>query len=149
MPRPCRSPAMPCRAPAILRQCSILCESQHSSRQYPNYRSYSLTDWYASDNNPRGTPRGSQKKPNAGRSSTRRLWTTDANSHMPCHVTAAPMPRCAVALRSRLQNYMVVVWHGRGMACVNQTRPHSVYHLGKTQSKPLAARHSAGTARHV
>jgi hypothetical protein len=33
---------------------------------------------------------------------------------------AMPMPRCAVALRSRFQNGMVVAWHWRGMACVNQ-----------------------------
>jgi hypothetical protein len=61
-----------------------------------------LTDWYASDNNLRGTPRGRRKNPNAGRSPTCRLWTADANWHMSCHVHAAPIPRCAVALRSRL-----------------------------------------------
>jgi hypothetical protein len=54
------------------------------------------------------------------------------------------MPRCAVALRSRFQNGMVVTWHGRGRACVNQTRPHCVNQSGKTQSKPLAARHGKG-----
>jgi hypothetical protein len=46
-----------------------------------------------------------------------------------------------LALRIRFQNGMVVTWHGRGMACVNQTRPHYVNQMGKTQSKPLAARH--------
>jgi hypothetical protein len=61
-----------------------------------------------------------------------------------CH--AALMSRCAVALRSRFQNGMVVAWHECGMACVNQTRPHSVNQMGKTQSKPLAARHVRGTA---
>jgi hypothetical protein len=35
-----------------------------------------------------------------------------------CHTM--PMPRCAVALISRFQNGMIVAWHGRGMACVNQ-----------------------------
>jgi hypothetical protein len=59
---------------------------------------------------------------------------------------AMPMPRCAVALRSRFQNGMVVARHGRGMACVNQTRPHCVNQMGKTQSKPLAARHGRGAA---
>jgi hypothetical protein len=44
--------------------------------------SYSLTDWYASDNNLRGNPRGSRKKPTADRSLTFRLWTADATSHM-------------------------------------------------------------------
>jgi hypothetical protein len=49
-----------------------------------------------------------------------------------------PMPRSAVALRSRFQNGMVVAWHGmawerhgRGMACVNQTRPRCVNQMGK------------------
>jgi hypothetical protein len=49
-----------------------------------------------------------------------------------CHVM--PMPRCG--LEKSLSE-----WHGRGMACVNQTRPHCVKQMGKTQSKPLAARH--------
>jgi hypothetical protein len=33
---------------------------------------------------------------------------------------------------------------GNGMACVNQTRPHCVYQMGKTQSKPLAKRRGNG-----
>jgi hypothetical protein len=96
------------------------------------------------DNNLRGTPLGSRKKPNAGRSPTCRLWTADANSQMPYHTM--PMPCCAVALRSRFHNGVVVEWHGRGMACVNQTRPHCVNKMGKTQTKPLAARY--GRERH-
>ena len=32
------------------------------------------------------------------------------------------------------------------MASVNQTRPHCVNQMGKTYSKPLAARHGRGTA---
>jgi hypothetical protein len=56
-----------------------------------------------------------------------------------CHA----MPRFAVALGSRFQNG-IVAWHGRGVACVNQTRPHCVNQMGKTQSKPLAARHGRG-----
>jgi hypothetical protein len=53
---------------------------------------------------------------------------------------AVPMPRCAVALRSHVQNGMVVTWNRRGMACVNQ--------MGKTQSIPLAARHGMAWGRH-
>jgi hypothetical protein len=144
---PCRvNSHMPCRAPTILRQCRVLRESPCGSRKYPYCYSYSLTDWYASDNNLRGIPRGSRKKPNAGRSPTCRFRTADANSHLPYHAHAVPMPRCAVALRSRFQNDMVVAWHGRGMACVKQTRPDCVNQMGKTQSKPLAARHCRGTA---
>ena len=33
-----------------------------------------------------------------------------------------------------------------GMASVNQTRPHCVNQMGKTHSKPLAARHGRETA---
>ena len=43
------------------------------------------------------------------------------------------------------KNGMVRAWHGRGMASVNQTRPHCVNQIGKTHSKPLAARHGRGT----
>jgi hypothetical protein len=59
---------------------------------------------------------------------------------------ADPMPRCAVALRSRFQNGMAWERHGRGMAYVKQTRPHCVYQMGKSQSKPLAERHGRGMA---
>ena len=37
---------------------------------------------------------------------------------------------------------MVGAWHGHGMANVNQTRPLCVNQMGKTHSKPLAARHA-------
>jgi hypothetical protein len=46
-----------------------------------------------------------------------------------CHATR--MPCCAVALRSRFQNGIVVAWHGRGMEYVNQTRSHCVNQMGK------------------
>ena len=36
--------------------------------------------------------------------------------------------------------------HGRGMASVNQTGSHCVNQMGKTHSKPIAARHARGTA---
>ena len=56
-------------------------------------------DWYASDNNFRGTPRGSRKKLNVGRQPTGRLLT-------------------AVLCRGLEKNGMVRAWHGRsvGMA---------------------------------
>jgi hypothetical protein len=41
---------------------------------------------------------------------------------------------------------MVGAGHGRGMASVNQTRPRCVNQMGKTHSKPLAARHGRGMA---
>ena len=66
----------------------------------------------------------------------------------PCHAPTMPFfsrsqhstaverrPCCAVALRR-------TAWHG--MASVNQTRPHCVNQMGKTHSKPLAARYGKG-----
>jgi len=44
------------------------------------------------------------------------------------------------------KNGIVGAWHGHGMASLNQTRPHCVNQMGKTRSKPLAARHGRGTA---
>ena len=41
---------------------------------------------------------------------------------------------------------MVWALHGHGVASVNQTRSHCVNQMGKTHSKPLAARHGRGTA---
>jgi len=70
----------------------------------------------------------------AGRSRMR-AGSPQAVSRRPC---------CAVALRR-------TAWSEHGMASVNQTRPHCVNQMGKTHSKPLAARHGRGTAwaRHV
>ena len=46
------------------------------------------------------------------------------------------------------KNSMVGAWHGHGhgMASVNKTRPHCVNQIGKTHSKPLAARRGRGKA---
>ena len=44
------------------------------------------------------------------------------------------------------KNGMVGAWYGHGMASVNQTRSHCVNQIGKTRSKPLAARHGMGAA---
>ena len=76
-----------------------------------------------------------------------------------CH--AAPMPCChnavllkATALHGRLstavqccgleKNGMFGTWHGHGVASVNQKRSHCVNQMGRTHSKPLAARHGNG-----
>jgi hypothetical protein len=56
-------------------------------------------------------------------------------------------PLCAVALRTAWSEHgmgAAWAWHGHGMASVNQTRPHCVNQMGKTHSKPLAARHGRG-----
>ena len=41
---------------------------------------------------------------------------------------------------------MIREGHGRGMASMNQTRPHCVNQMGKIHYKPLAARHGRETA---
>ena len=41
---------------------------------------------------------------------------------------------------------MVGAWRVHVMASVNQTRPHCVNQMGKTNSKSLAARHGRGIA---
>jgi hypothetical protein len=55
----------------------------------------------------------------------------------------------AMLCRGLEKNSMVGARHGRGMASVNQTRPYCVKQMGKTHSKPLAARHGRGTACYV
>ena len=66
----------------------------------------------------------------AGRSRTR-AGSPQAVFQQPC---------CAVALRR-------TAWSEHGMASVNQTRPHCVNQMGKTHSKPLAARHGCSMPR--
>ena len=65
----------------------------------------------------------------------------------PRHSTAVERrPCCAVALRR-------TAWSEHGMASVNQKRTHCVNQMGKTHSKPLAARtwqgNGMGTAFYV
>ena len=72
----------------------------------------------------------------------------------PCHALTMPFfprPQHSTAVYRRPccgleKNGMVGAWHGRGMASVNQTRPHCVNQMGKTHSKPIAARHGRETA---
>jgi hypothetical protein len=74
----------------------------------------------------------------AGRSRTRagRSYAVSGRPMLIHTYQAAPMPRCAVALRGRFQNGIVVAWQGNGMPCVNQTRPHCVNQMGKTHLNP-------------
>ena len=77
----------------------------------------------------------------AGRSRTR-AGSPQAVSRRSC---------CAVVLRKTACQSMAWARHGHGIASVNQTQPHCVKHIGKTHSKPLAARHGRGMswARHA
>ena len=62
---------------------------------------------------------------------------------MPCPCRSLPCRReTAVLCRGLEKNGMIRAWYGRGMASVNQARPHCVNQMGKTHSKPLAARHA-------
>jgi hypothetical protein len=70
----------------------------------------------------------------AGRSRTRAMLFHT------CHAHAALCRGLEKSLSERHGCGMTRARHGRGMACVNQTRPHCVNQMGKTQSKPLAAR---------
>jgi hypothetical protein len=99
--------------------------------------------------NLRGTLGGSRRKPNAGRSHTCRPRTVDANSHIPCRSHAALCRGLEKLLSERLGRGIVWERHGLGMACVNQTRPHCVNQVGKTQSKPSGERHGMGTTWYV
>jgi hypothetical protein len=88
-------------------------------------------DWYASDNNLRGTPRGKPEEAESGQV-----------AHTPSlDGRAVPWP-----WGKRHGQSMAWVRHGHGMASVNQTRLHCVNQMGKIHSKPLAARHGRGKA---
>ena len=67
----------------------------------------------------------------------RRSWMRAGHPHAVPWWFTHLMPCCAVTLRSHFQN---------GMASVNQTWPHCVNQMGKTQSKPLVAHHGRRTA---
>ena len=95
--------------------------------------------------------RSSQGHGTAWPSRDGRVWFTLAMP-CPCHALTMPFfsraqhctavsrrPCSAVSLRR-------MAWSEYGMASMNQTRPHCVNQIGKTHSKPLAARHGRGTA---
>jgi hypothetical protein len=75
-----------------------------------------------------------------------------ANSSIPCRSHAVPPLCCDRGLEKSLSERHgrstagARHWHGHGMVCVNQTQPHCVHQMGKTQSKPSATRHGRGTA---
>jgi hypothetical protein len=114
-PMPCRvNSHMPCRAPAILRQCRVLCEIPRGSRKYPNCQSYSLTTFVelcvvAGRSRMRaGRPRAVSGRPML-------LIHT-------CHAHAALCCGLEKSLSERHGRGMVRTLHG----IVNQTRPHCV-----------------------
>jgi len=61
---------------------------------------------------------------------------------MPCSDHAVLLKVTAVLCCGLEKNGTVAAWHGHGMASANQTRPNCVNQMGKTHSKPLAARHA-------
>jgi hypothetical protein len=68
---------------------------------------------------------------------------------MPCHVRAGLCRGLEKSLLERYGRGMARARHGRRMAFVNQTWPHYVNQMGKTESKPLAERQGMGTAWYV
>ena len=74
-----------------------------------------------------------------------------SDSHLQCHAhaTLRPRPQHSTAIERRPCSAVALRRTARsehGMTSVNQTRPHCVNQMGKTHSKPLAARHGRGTA---
>jgi hypothetical protein len=68
----------------------------------------------------------------------------------PCRHPAATLPQPDRGLEKSLSEShsrgVARERHGKGMVCVNQTRPHCVNQMGMTQSKPLAEGHGRRTA---
>ena len=108
--------------------CSVLLPLFSSSMQmvFGFTLAICIWDWYASDNN------FVELRVVAGRSRQRA-----SSPQASLDGSAVPWP---------WEEWHSRGWHGRGMASVNQTRPHSVNQIGKTHSKPLAAGHDRGTA---
>jgi hypothetical protein len=78
-----------------------------------------------------------------------RHQTFKADSHIACRARAVPLPcRAAKGLECVFPIWFTQcgrVWFTLHIF-MNQTRPHCVIQMGKTHSKPLAARHGRGTA---
>jgi hypothetical protein len=87
--------------------------------------------------------------PERSRTRAGRPHAVSANSHMPRHAHAALYRGLEKSLSERHGRGMARALYGRDMVCVNQTRPHCVNQMGKTQSKPIMARHGRGTAWYV
>jgi hypothetical protein len=171
MPFPCCSPAVlktdshiPCRSPAIT--LPLPCHSHwplkseigmilittswnyllpHVALFHTGHLATAIGDWYSSDNKLPGTGRGSSK----GHKLESREHAVNMPSPCRQHAITLPSPPCHGLERSLTERHirgMVGERHGNGITCVNQTRPHNVNQIGKTQSKSLAERHGTGTA---
>jgi len=93
----------------------------HSIRQFPlrfpSRASPCCITFQLVSNNLRVTPRGSRKKPNAVRSPTCRLSTSDVNSHMPCCVHAVLCR--GLSLSERHGRSTAWAWHGMAWQLLN------------------------------
>ena len=65
---------------------------------------------------------------------------------MPCSDHAVLLKATAQHGRQETAVLSCLIHTCHAMASVNQTRPHYTNQMGKTHSKPLAARHGRGTA---
>jgi hypothetical protein len=108
-------------------------------------------DWYASDNNLSGTPRGSREKLNAGRAYRLSFdghgvsWHREERHGQSMASVNQTWLQC-VNQMGKTQSKPLKARHGRSMASVNQTRPHCVNQMGKTHSKLAKARHGRSMA---
>jgi hypothetical protein len=71
------------------------------------------------------------------------------HTYMPFPCRSHAMLRRGLEKPLKAQRGRGMAWerHRRGMTCLNQTRPHCVNHMGKTQSKPLMEWNGRKTAR--
>jgi hypothetical protein len=80
------------------------------------------------------------------------MLLSDSHNTMPfprcSHAVTLPRPchESVISLSERHIRGMAGYRQGNGMVCLNQTRPHCINQIEKTQSKPLAERHGRGTA---
>ena len=152
---PCVNSQLSSRAPALLRQCRVLRGSAHGSRKYPNCFSNRGTESFFVVCFCHSFPRPWQTAFGFKLATCIWDWYASDNKFVELRLIAGRSRKRAVRPQPSLDGHAVPWpwedrhgrgWHGRGMASVNQTRPHCVNQMGKTHSKPLAARHGRGTA---
>jgi hypothetical protein len=110
----------------------LLVQHKKAALFHTGHLATAIWNWYASDSN----------FLEMGVVAAKAISWQFANMPSICHHPAVTMPSSPChGLETSLTER-----HISGMACVNQTRPHCVNQMGKTQSNDLAERHGRGTA---